>query len=951
MVCSYCGGSTPETGGFCMSCGRPISHGSATAGVLTPPAPITQPGMPGSTGSDDAAVTVFQRRRPAADGGLGVGESFGSRYHILRILGTGGMGAVYQAWDNELAVTVALKVIRPEGLQNRDEADDLERRFKRELLLARQVTHKNVVRIHDLGQINGIRYITMPYIEGADLATILRARGKLPVSRALTIIRQVVAGLAAAHEAGVVHRDLKPANIMITPEDQAIIMDFGIARSTSPTRDQTMAGSVVGTLEYMAPEQARGETVDHRADIYALGLILYYMLIGRKQPVGHDSAMTELLQRMQRAPASPRTIDPSIPEEIDRLTTTCLQPDPAARFQTTADLAVALARLDERGTAIDAAERTIIAKSESPTPPSKSVLLVHPWRWALGAVLTVSVVAGVWLEVRILRPTASAVNNAPAPSIQARKLIAVLPFTAPASGGTLAHVAAGIEEALSARLFQSKDVSLASGTAVERARALGSPERIGRELGVNLIVSGSVQSAGDRLQVDIALDDLSSRRRLWTQRYTGLAEDLLTLEDQIYQALLAALAITPASDELARIISHPTENFEAYDLYLKGRIAMRGQQDPKNVQSAITLFEQALAKDTGFALAYTGIADGALVMYRATRDAAWTARALSAAAQAVRLDDKLVEVHLTLGNVYQAIGRGAESIVELRTAVQLAPNSDDAYRRLGRAYLRAGRGADAIEAHQKAVAINPYYWLNHNSLGAALLEVGQYDKSIEANRRVIELEPENVNGHNDLGAAYLQTGRFTQAAEAFDKALKLQPTPETYSNLGIAYYYVGKFKESVPMFEKAVELNPNAEQWAGNLGDGYRWAGLPEKAASAYDAAIALAVKELRTNPRNAIARGNMGLYYVKKGDLVRGLRFLNDARAINRTNVDLIYEEAIAYALANRTTEALASLKAAFDAGYSVTLAANDPDLRSLKTDTRFAEILKQYSTKPAIR
>jgi tetratricopeptide (TPR) repeat protein len=304
-------------------------------------------------------------------GPLKVGEQFGTRYTILRQLGIGGMGAVYQAWDAELNVAVALKVIRPEAVQDPGAAHDIERRFKQELLLARQVTHKNVVRIHDLGEIDGVKYITMPYIEGADLASVLRDSPRPPIPTVMAIARQVGAGLQAAHEAGVVHRDLKPANVMIENE-RAIIMDFGIARSTSRagaapaarkgpatpnlaadeamTRAAaTVVGAVIGTIEYMAPEQARGEHVDQRVDIYAFGLILYDMLAGRRRMEHAPSAVYELQKRMSHPPPSVRSFVPQVPEALDKLVTRCIEPDPGKRFQTAAELVAALDRLDDRG--------------------------------------------------------------------------------------------------------------------------------------------------------------------------------------------------------------------------------------------------------------------------------------------------------------------------------------------------------------------------------------------------------------------------------------------------------------------------------------------------------------------------------------------------------------------------------------------------------------------------
>lgn len=311
-------------------------------------------------------------RATGATGPLAVGQTFGTRYHIIKVLGVGGMGAVYQAWDAELGEAVAIKVIRPEAMENPGAALELEKRFKRELLLARQVTHKNVVRIHDLGEIDGIKYITMSYVEGTELASMLREEGKLSVERTLVIIRSIVEGLLAAHAAGIVHRDLKPANIMIREDGEALIMDFGIARSTSgpsekavaasvaslPARlrnaatnytEATIAGSIVGTVQYMAPEQARGEEVDQRTDIYALGLIVYDMLAGRHRSEHAESAIQELRTRMERSPVPIQTIVPSVPGPLNEFVSRCIEVDRDKRFASTQDMAAALARLDEHG--------------------------------------------------------------------------------------------------------------------------------------------------------------------------------------------------------------------------------------------------------------------------------------------------------------------------------------------------------------------------------------------------------------------------------------------------------------------------------------------------------------------------------------------------------------------------------------------------------------------------
>jgi len=352
--------------------GAPGSNDGAT--VLAPPTPF--PGADGATMLTPPPVSKPVSRpatRPVSDGPGGpltVGDTFG-RYTIVKMLGIGGMGAVYQAWDKELEVVVALKVIRPEAIRDPAAAEEIERRFKRELLLARQVTHRNVVRIHDLGEIDGIKYITMSYVDGKDLQTVLKEMGRLPIVMTLRIMRAVVSGLVAAHAAGVVHRDLKPANIMIGADGEALIMDFGIARSTGgpaeisaepkPLQlpegvkatgrytDATVLGSIVGTVEYMAPEQARGEAVDQRADIYTYGLILYDMLIGARRAERPGSALDQLRTRMENALPPLKAIAPDVPDALAAIVTKAIDPDATNRYQATVDLADALESLDEHG--------------------------------------------------------------------------------------------------------------------------------------------------------------------------------------------------------------------------------------------------------------------------------------------------------------------------------------------------------------------------------------------------------------------------------------------------------------------------------------------------------------------------------------------------------------------------------------------------------------------------
>jgi len=364
--------------------------------------------------------------------------------------------------------------------------------------------------------------------------------------------------------------------------------------------------------------------------------------------------------------------------------------------------------------------------------------------------------------------------------------------------GSLGDVADGLVEALSAKLFQLHDMHTASASEVQKAKPSNTLNEVARQLGVNLVVSGTIQGSGDKLRIVVSLDDVANGRRVWTQEFSGVQQDLLTLEDQIYGGVVEALALKPTSEESARATPHPTENIEAYDLYLKGRGAMRGQQDVKNIQSAIDYYKQAVKKDPAFALAYAGVADASLVMYNEKKDSFWSQKALAAAQQAERLNNNLPEIHFSLGSVYTASGKSAEAVAELKRALELAPNSDEGYRGLGKAYLSLGQKALALQAYQKAIDLNPYYWVNYNFAGQAYYRLGEYEKALTAFRRMIELEPNNPFGYSNAGAVYFQQGQYNECIPYFQKALQIQPHYMTYSNLGTALFYLQRYGESVP---------------------------------------------------------------------------------------------------------------------------------------------------------
>lgn len=942
MLCPYCRAENSDTSLRCTSCGNafPVVDDAETLGggglsasasrSQRPPATASSVLTPPSgSGTPATSWPTYVGRATQ----LEPGTEFGPRYRIEAMIGEGGMGTVYKAYDRDLDRVVALKLLRSELTADADAT----RRFKQELLLASKVSHKNILRIHDLGDAGGIKFISMAFVDGEDLNAVLKREGKLPLDRALAITRQLCGALEAAHSEGVVHRDLKPHNVMLDKAGTVFVSDFGLAKSLDAGAiGMTRTGEYLGTPRYMAPEQVEVKPVDQRTDIYALGLILYEMVTG-DVPFAGQTTLQVMYQRVKDKPKNPKDLNPDLPDYLVRIIMRCLETKPERRYQAAADM---LRDID----AERAQSRSRSVQISLPMPESTG------GKWAVGAVGAVVLLAVISLAIpavrqRIIGPPSQTETLPPATAAQ--KYMAVLPFRVLGEDSKLNYIAEGLAEGLSAKLFQLNDVRLASASATQEAMGKGSLEKIARALGVSLIVQGTVQGSGDRLRIVVNLEDVPGGRRLWNKEFDGVTQDVLTLEDEIYGQMLTAMNLTLTSEEQARAAVKPTGNIEAYDLYLRGRNAMRQQQDVTNIQTAIGFYQQALAKDSGFALAYTGLADAFMALYQEKKDPVASERAKKAAEEAKRLNDNLPEVHFALGSIYSATGRTAQAISELDRALQLSPNSDEGHRRLGTAYLNDGKYNEAAFAYQKAIEVNPYYWANHNALGTAYLSLGNTEKALAAFRKVTELEPENPVGYQNMAAVYVGSGKNDEAISTLQLALQRQPHPSIYSNLGTVYFFMKRYGEAVPMYERAVELSPNDEILVGNLADAYRASSQTEKALATYDRAIELGIKALQVNPRDVRTLGSLALYYSKKGQSGQATDYIRRARSIDSKSGSLLYIEATVHAQAGRLPQAIGSLREAFRNGYGLELAPNDPELNSVHSMPAFDRLVQEFSKK----
>jgi eukaryotic-like serine/threonine-protein kinase len=909
-----------------------LPHGTPIPGA-TQAMPYIRQQPPVTHSASVSGISAFQTLQP--------GVLFGGRYEVLGVLGQGGMGAVYKARDRELDRLIALKVIRPELATD----PAILQRFKQELILARNITHKNVVRIFDLGEADGIRFISMEYVDGDDLRTLLRREGKFSPKETISVIEQVCRALDSAHAEGVIHRDLKPQNIMRDKNGRIVVMDFGLARSLGEA-GMTQTGAIVGTIEYMSPEQALGSQLDQRSDIFSVGLIFYELLTG-KAPYEADTAIASLMKRTREDARSATDADASVPRSLSAIVSRCLEREPANRYHSVVELLQQLTTWEANPTITPEALSKMIAH---PIIRPARILLDLPgksWMWIAGVVVVIALAIFAGRELVNRSGTASnAVEGIP--SLKQGQYVAILPLKLVGDQKALGYVADGIQEALSAKLFQLKEVHVASTDAVEREAAKDQPlPKLARALGVNLVLQGMVQGNSDRFRVTLSLDDPATGQRRWSQDFEGAPGDVLTLEDQIYGNVSKALSLKLTDEEQARVGSHPTENAKAYDLYLQGRNTLRNGHGPDAYKQSIGLFDQAIDKDPNFALAYTGLADASVRMWGETKESIWAQKATLAAQQAERLSSNLPEVHLSLGAVYSNTGKNAQAISELKKALELAPNSDEAYRNLGEAYSRSGQTSDAIAAYQKAISANPYNWLNHVAIGKAYFELGDSAKALPEFQKVTEIAPDNPIGFMDMGSLYFRDGKWTESIPQFQKALALAPDADTYSNLGTAYFWLKNFDQSTKMYEKAVEMRPTDEVLFGNLGDSYRWSGHSDQATAAYGKAISLAFQELQVNPRSASSMSDLGLLYAKRGEAANAIQYTNQARAIKPDDVQLMYSEAQVKTLIGKPEEALKALKQALEKGYPAQEAWNDPELQKLQTLPQYTQLVNEYSKK----
>jgi serine/threonine-protein kinase len=651
-------------------------------------------------------------------------DAVADRYRIENEIGRGGMAAVYLAEDLKHGRKVAIKVLLPGGTQAYEP-----QRFLREIRIAARLSHPSILPVHDSGECDGLLYFVMPYAGGESLRDRLAREGSLPIDAALRITRAVAVALDYAHRRGVIHRDIKPENILLQ-EGEPVIADFGVATAISAAGGDnvyiTDRGFAVGSPAYMSPEQASAEReLDGRSDLYSLACVLFEMLSGQPPFSGSSPRATMARHAIEPAP-SIRSLRPTVPLAIEQALQRALAKAPEERFGNMAEFCEAL------------------------TTPSSY-------------------------------PTAAVA------SIENRA-IAVLPFVNSSADPENEYFSDGMTDELITALSKVEGLQVASRTSVFALKNLREDVRtIGARLNVSVILEGTVRKSGNRLRITVQLSSVADGRTLWSERYDREMADVFAIQDEIAQTIVRTLRSRLLGDLRDPTPVRYTENVRAYSLYLKGRFWWN-RRTQADIAEGVKYFEQAIAEDPGYALAYTGLADSyALDLdYSGAPVKEGMERAKAEARKAIELDETLAEAHTSLGWVtfiYDWDWAGAER--EFNRAIQLNPRYSTARQWHAWLLLAMGRFEEALAEGRAAIDLDPASVSIRRSLGWLLYYARRHEAALENLRRALVMDPTAEETHRLLGLVYLEQGMHDEAAASFKEAIALSPnTALAFTGLG-----------------------------------------------------------------------------------------------------------------------------------------------------------------------
>ena len=835
-------------------------------------------------------------------------------YELDEKIGSGGMGAVFRATDRRIGRVVAIKMIRPDRVP-----DELSReRFVREAKSIGRLNHANIAILYDVSLEGETPYLVMEYLPGGSLERRL-TNGPMQLGAILRYAIGMAAGLSHAHSSGVVHRDLKPGNILFSSEDVPKIIDFGLATSRD-TGTLTQPGTVTGTAEYMAPEQARGEGADQRSDLFSFGVILYQMATGR-HPFRSDSIPATLHKIVYDPPEPLEKARPDLPPAFTKLVGALLEKEPDRRPQNLRKVIDTLHAIEvSSSTGLGATETMLIA------PVLRGSRRLS-WIW-LAAILMVAAIGATWWALS--RKSA----------LPASQQLVVLPFDNLSHDPLEQAFCDGLVELVTSTLTQVErfhNTLWVIPSADVRRLQLHSVADARKAFPVNLAVTGSLQIDGEQVLVIVNLSDSATGRQIGSRLIPASRIDRSQLSTRLTSAVLDLLDLSTAGPTGDVLRGAQPKTASAYDTYLKSSGLLQHAEVPANLDHAIDLLEQSVKLDDTFAPSNALLADAYLRRYTRTKEKEWLAKADQVAQRALQLDPGRAVVRHTLGRLYRATGQTDRAIEEFQKEIALDPLNVAAYTSLALAYRDARRPADAEAAYLQAMRIRPGYSPAYSNLGVFYTARGEYAKALEPLTLAVKLSPDSADDHTTLGNLYYYMERWDEASAEFGKSISLRPSATAYSNRGGVRFYLGDYAGSAADFRQATQLEPNNALTWGNLGDALDATG-DSGARDAYLRAIELSRQQLAVNAKDADLLGRMSFYLAKTSECREALTRIDEARRLAPDRVPLLFKSAKVAEVCHQRDSAIRYLESAIRKGYPRREIEQDPNLEQLRRTPAYA-------------
>lgn len=810
------------------------------------------------------------------------GAVVAQRYRIERRLSAGGMGEVYQAYDTKLERKIALKTILPRIAANAQAMS----RFRHEVALATEVTHPNVCRVFDLGEhrddetAEPVAFLTMQLLEGESLAERLKKSGKLDPSEALPLIRQMAEALGAAHRVGVIHRDFKPSNVMLTPDvaggERAVVTDFGLARNidNEDRSSLTHTDQILGTPNYMAPEQWTGQPVSAATDIYTLAIVIHEMLTGSRPG---DSGADSLASNQRQT--------------IDR----CLERDPQLRPKTTAEVLAGL----EGG--------------HASAPPRL--------RWIFASIF-------VFLALVLLFLRFPGQDGIATPDDATR--VTVLPFRV--GDEELRVFADGLMEAVTQRLsqYEGMDEALLVTPASETRRQNVTTSGDARaKFGATHAVEATLNSEGDRLRLVLSVIDTATMQSIEPVIVEGSRGKALSLQDESVSRLASALDLGVRPEFASELNALDPVEPAAYEFYVQGLGYLQRTDRLEDIDSAISLFEHALELQPGYTLALAGLGEAYLNKFLRTTDPQWLDRAEESAEAALAANAQLPEAHIIMGRVLIQTGRSEEAVPQFEQALAISPRNGMAFEGLADAYAKLGRIEEAEAAYRSMLSRRRSDWRAYHRIALFYQRQGDLPKAIKEYEHVIALTPDNAMAYSNLGGFYYKAGRFDEARAMLEKSRDIRPTRGALTNLAQMHMDAEEYDKAVETYSQVTQLDPKDYRAWRNVGVAYGRVGLEREAADARRKSIGLAEELITRSPQDFEALANLAHEYADDGQREKALDLVGRAEALAAGDPNTWVVIAQVYVELGDSRRVKECLKRALDLGYSLDLLRKNKGLK----------------------